>query len=151
MLIISVLLRHYLSYPSLAGRDNQESNDYAAIENELVDSITSYCGLIRDAKTTVFSIQSATRISDQHKVEQIRYDKGAGLKTDLLEVAAQLSGAKARVITTKASLVKSENNYLAVFHEVPGYFEFASIPPTLPAQFIITSGFLCLINLYTLS
>jgi TolC family type I secretion outer membrane protein len=104
-------------------------NDFkAAIENELVAGISSYCGLIRDAKTTVFSIQSAARISDQYKVEKIRYDKGAGLKTDLLEVAAQLSGAKARVITTKASLAKSENNYLAVFHEVPGDFEFAKYP-----------------------
>lgn len=105
------------------------ANDFkAAVENELIEGISAYCGLIRDAKKTVFSIQSASRISQQNDVEKIRYKAGAGKKTDLLEVAAQLSGAKARVITSKAALSQSENNYLAVFHEVPGDFEYAKYP-----------------------
>lgn len=115
--------------------DIAKNNFQQTVQSELVSGITTYCQNIRDSKRLVYSIESAKRIHEQYKVEKIKYDRGAGLKTDLLEVQSQLTGAKARVITSKASLATSENNYLAVFHEVPGDFEHARYP-TVPRNLI---------------
>ena len=41
---------------------------------------------------------------------------------------------------------------LLYFHlKIQQYFELAKIPPTLPAQLMMMSGFFCLINFSTLS
>lgn len=104
------------------------NNFQQAVQSEIINGITTYCTNIRDSKNLVYSIESVKRIGEQYRFEKIKYDRGAGTKADLLEVTSQLTGAKARIITSKASLAKSENNYLAVFHEVPGDFENAKYP-----------------------
>ena len=102
-------------------------------QDTMLDGATAYLRLLGAYETLSYASRYEGNVGKQVRMEQVRRKRGSGYSTDVLEVQAQLSGAKARVSRAQGALVNAQNAYRRTFHESATELSAFAIP-TLPTS-----------------
>ncbi|MGE5504183.1 MAG: TolC family outer membrane protein [Actinomycetota bacterium] len=116
-----------------------KANLDAVQQDVLLEGLTAYLNLAKNARALDYARQSVDNIRKQTGMEEARVDMGPGYPTDVLQSKSQLAGAEARLARAEGAFIVSVNRYRAVFGQVPAdlanlaipTLDQAGIPPTV--------------------
>ena len=89
------------------------------VQRLLLEGLIAQLNLIRSLEVVDFAGRSVVNIETQVAVEEERVAAGSGQQTDLLQVRAQLAGARSRLVNARGQLQFARNLYKRVFGDFP--------------------------------
>ncbi len=85
----------------------------------LLEGITAFLQVVKAREQLNYARKSATNIIQQTGMEETLVQKGAGLSSDVLQIKAQLAGARAHLAKAKGELNRAKNRFKAVYKRMP--------------------------------
>ena len=89
------------------------------VQRLLLEGLIAQLNLIRSQEVVDFARRSVANIETQVAVEEERVSAGGGQQTDLLQVRAQLAGARSRLVNAQGQLQFARNLYKRVYGDFP--------------------------------
>ncbi|MBF0180693.1 MAG: TolC family protein [Magnetococcales bacterium] len=96
-------------------REQMRSAVETARQTLIMDAATAYYQLRKANNIIKFAKQSVGNIQRQGEVEDARVSLGRGYSTDVLQVKAQLSGAKAREVQGQGAVAQAEERVRTIY------------------------------------
>ena len=98
----------------------KKTNDLRAKKQSItIDALTAYLDLIKNTEKLQYAKRSEGNIKKQTGMEEARVASGSGYSTDVLQSKSKLASAYAKTARAQGALVKSNNEFRAVFGNAP--------------------------------
>ena len=103
-------------------------------QNVLLDAVTAYANLRRDALILEASLKNVERLEKQLEATQKRRDVLEATRTDLRQAEARVAGGRADLEQARANLEGSVAGYRRVIGTMPGELQTVPLPDNIPAS-----------------
>lgn len=114
----------------------KKTNDLRAKKQDItIDALTAYLNLIKNTEKLQYAKRSEGNIKKQTGMEEARVARGSGYSTDVLQSKSKLASAYAKTARAQGALVKSNNEFRAVFGYAPQNLR-TFRRPVMPYQYL---------------
>jgi len=110
------------------------ANLWQVEQQVLLDTVTAYRDVIRDAATVDLNGNNVQVLQRQLQASQDRFRVGEITRTDVAQSEARLSRSQSELTRAQAALSESRARYQVVVGQAPGSLEDTSTLPTLPSS-----------------